>query len=346
MTDFEKDLDAHVDNLTPSVPPPFDAVVARRDRRRTRRRAVVATVGASAVVAAIVVGGSALRPDGNATEPPPTAPENSPTSPSLRDVAPEWDEEGAPPVFLQLDDEQVVLEPWTSCFGNMCVDGMPMPPFADVGDREEVAFSFPLAGWDFEATFTPLDGVECKRSLTVPVASTGRHTFEVSPAGPPGDYQVDLFGSGPGGDAATTFQWSTTSSGEIPEPIGTLAVIADHDGQLDSYGLDLTLSDLGSISRDAMATVTVTAANGRSETFGPLQPAAGCHGAGTLIFTGKSADGARAVALGAGPFDYRVEVTLDGQTYVGTAVWPRDEKADEAPYTTLTFAPPLPAYSG
>ena len=39
-------------------------------------------------------------------------------------------------------------------------------------------------------------------------------------------------------------------------------------------------------------------------------------------------------------------MTLDGTTYVGTAVWPRDEKPDEAPYTTLTFDPPLPAYTG
>ena len=46
------------------------------------------------------------------------------------------------------------------------------------------------------------------------------------------------------------------------------------------------------------------------------------------------------------PFDYRVEATLDGRTYVGTAVWPRDEKRDEAPYTTLTFEQPLPAYFG
>lgn len=346
MSDFERNLDAHVDNLTPSVPPPFDEVLARRDRRRTRRRAVVVTLGASAVVAAIVVGGSALRPDGNAAAPPATGPDNSSRSPSVPDVAPGWDEEGGPPVVLQLDGAQVVLEPWTSCFGNMCVDGMPLPPFADVGDREEVAFSFPLAEWDFEATFTPLDGGECKRGLTVPVESTGRHTFEVSPAGPPGDYQVDLFGSGPGGDAATTFQWSTTSSGKIPAPLGALAVIADNDGKLDSYGIDLTLSDLGSISGDVRATIIVTAANGRSETFGPLQPAAGCHGAGTLTFNGRSVDGERAVALGPAPFDYRVEVTLDGTTYVGTAAWPRDERPEEAPYTTLRFDPPLPAYSG
>ena len=43
---------------------------------------------------------------------------------------------------------------------------------------------------------------------------------------------------------------------------------------------------------------------------------------------------------------YRAELVLDGTTYVGTGVWPRDERADEAPYTDLEFDPPLPAYEG
>lgn len=201
MSDFERDLDAHVDGLTPPVPPPFDAVLARRASRRTRRRAAVGVVGSAAVVAAVIVGVSTLRPAGDAEQPPVTASDRSETSAGIPDVVPEWDEKGGPPVFLQLDGEQVVLEPWTSCYGNMCADGAPMPPFLDVGERETVLFSFPLRGWDFSASFTPMGGADCKRSFIVPVERTGDFTFEVSPAGPPDDYQVNLSGNGPGGDA-------------------------------------------------------------------------------------------------------------------------------------------------
>lgn len=52
----------------------------------------------------------------------------------------------------------------------------------------------------------------------------------------------------------------------------------------------------------------------------------------------------QAVRLGPSPFTYRVRLTLDGKRYVGMAVWPRDERSDEAPNTVLSFDPPLPAY--
>ena len=282
---------------------------------------------------------------GTSTGPGPVAqPESSSTSPS--DVAPAWDEKGAPPVFLHLDGKQVALAPWTSCYGNMCSDGFPQPPFTDAGDRGAVPFSFPLKGWEFEATFSAPGQRECERRFPAPVEKTGEHTFAVSPAGPAGADEVDLFGQGPGGDVITTFTWTTAEAGPLPAPSGFAGIVADHDGQFDSYGVEIGLAGLAGTARDGSATVTVTAANGGSTTIGPLPQGKGCAGDGTVSFTGSEAVGKRAAALGPAPFDYRVEVTLDGTTYVGTAAWPRDEKPDEAPYTTLTFDPPLPAYSG
>ncbi len=346
MNEFERDLSAHVDGLTPPVPPPYDGVVARRQRRRARRRAVVGVVGSAAVVAAIIVGASALRTDGNAEEPPLTGPDPSPTTADVADVAPEWDEEGAPTVVLQLDGQQAVLEPWGYCYGNSCVDGMPVPPFEDAGERNLVAFSFPLKGWTFEATFSPAGESRCERTINVPVEKTGNYTFEVPTAGVAGAYEVGLFGRGPGGDVITTFTWTTTETGFLPDPTGYAGIVADNDGEPDSYGIEVGLEALASSPADASVTITVTAANGRSTTIGPIAQDEVCAGDGRVNFVGDEADGKRAAALGPSPFVYRLEITLDGQTYVGTAVWPRDEKPDLAPYAALKFEPPLPAYMG
>ncbi len=352
MNNFDEELSAHVDGLTPPVPPPYDEVVARRGRRRNRRRAAVGIVGSAAVVAAIIVGASALRPDGSTEEPPVTAPETSPTAAAIDheadipDVAPEWDEQGAPPIVLQLDGREVALEPWTSCYGNMCSDGMPVPPFEDAGDRDLVQFSFPLKGWTFEATFTPVAEGQCERAVTLPAEKSGDYTFAIPAAGPPGAYQVDVFGRGPGGDVVTTFAWTTSVKGTFPEPSGYLGLVSDDGDGLVAYPAELGLQDLATTPRSATATVTVTAADGATKVYGPLAPDKGCFGVGHVFFREDGNGGGGPFDLGPAPFDYRVELTLDGQTYVGTAVWPRDEKQDEAPYTTLTFDPPLPAYTG
>ena len=165
MNDFERRLADQVKRATPPNPPPYDGVLARLRRRRTRRRAALASVGAAVLVAAVIGGAAALRPDPVGTTPPsadqtsspPSEPDDPATSATtIPDVAPEWDETAdAPPVVLQLDGREVPLKPWTACYGNLCFDGMPQPPYADAGDRDSVPFSFPVKGWTFEATFPP-----------------------------------------------------------------------------------------------------------------------------------------------------------------------------------------------
>jgi hypothetical protein len=127
-------------------------------------------------------------------------------------------------------------------------------------------------------------------------------------------------------------------------------VLADHDGKLDSYGVELGIDDLAARRDDASARITVTAANGRSTTVpvalndGDGEAGAGCYDAGSLSFRAPDEAGRAAAALGPAPFDYRVDLTLDGRKYVGTAVWPRDEDPDQAPGVPLTWSPELPAY--
>ena len=176
----------------------------------------------------------------------------------------EWDGEGyGPPITLDLDGERIDLDPWTTCYGNGCADGAPRPPYVDVGQRDAVPFSFPDAGWTFEATFRTDDYDDCPRAITVPVRKTGDRTFAVTPAGPPRRWLVDVFGRGPGGDVITTFTWTTRDAGALPGPAtGSAAVLADHDGELDSYGVEIFVQDLVRQPGQASATVTVTSAGG------------------------------------------------------------------------------------
>ena len=120
-----------------------------------------------------------------------------------------------------------------------------------------------------------------------------------------------------------------------------MAVLADNEGVVDSYGVELALSDLAATPSSAEATVTVRSSEGREHTFTPT-PAESC-GAGTVSWNGPMEDGKTASALGTGPFTYEVIVVLDGVSHVAEATWPDDVMADNEPSVALTFDPPLPA---
>ncbi len=259
----------------------------------------------------------------------------------------EWDGDGfAPPITLDLDGQRVDLDPWTACYGNGCADGAPQPPYVDVGERGTVPFSFPEPGWEFTSTFRNGEYSDCPRAITVPVRRTSDRTFEVTPAGPAGRWLVDVSGAGPGGDVITTFQWTTSQDGALPGPAtGSAAVLADHDGELDSYGVEVGVDDLAAQPREASATVTVTSAEGRSVTLDTRRHGQ-CSSEGSLWFTASDAAGRKATTLGAGPFIYVIELDLDGTTYRGRGQWPSGETEDTAPHVPLTWTPALPAYKG
>jgi hypothetical protein len=266
---------------------------------------------------------------------------------SLPDVV-EWDGEGmAPPLTLDLDGERVALKPWTACYSNGCYDGSPVEPYYDVGGRDAVPFSFPEEGWEFEATFKEAGVDECYRQITLPVEKTGDRTWSIAPLGPAGSWDVDVFGRGAGGDVITTFTWTTTTNGALPGPASGIAgVLAGHDGELDSYGVEIGVSDLATHPTEAKASVTVTSSEGRSVTLRPGRRDKECYAEGSLYFTASDDEGRRATELGAGPFTYDVELVLDGTTYHGLGEWPTDESDDNAPFVPLTWTPELPAYEG
>ena len=297
------------------------------------------TRGSRAAAALILVLLVACGADGSTN--PAAAPKKS-SNPPLQEGEPlePGSLEAPPPVTIRYFDESAELHAWTYCYGNGCADGSPPENPLDIGSPDEVGVEFPLEDWTFGATFTPA-GEKCGRDQRVPLQETGDGTFVLRPAGFADTYDVTLFGRGDG-DLFVTFRWTTTTDGPLPKPKARLAVLADHDGMVDSYGVELMLENLAQTPRSASATITVEAADGESLTFKGKR-ARGCWPEGTVYWDGPDDKGLEAAQLGEGPFTYEVEVKLDGERYFARATWPDDEIKGNEPSARLEFRPSLPA---
>ncbi|UUZ59220.1 hypothetical protein [Nocardioides sp. B-3] len=177
------------------------------------------------------------------------------------------------------------------------------------------------------------------------VEKIGDHTHRVFPAGRAGTWHVDVFGRGEsGGDVITTFARTTTTDGDFPQAAsGTAAVLADHDGVLDSYGVELGIRDLAATPKSASASITITNEDGESATIDPGRPAR-ARQEGTVSWRRGARQAADVVALGGSRFDYEVALVLDGSPYTGRATWPDDTNEEITPSVPLTRTPPLPVY--
>lgn len=356
MTDeeLERRLSELVEDRSPADVPPFRGVV---EGRRRRRRARTAIVGGAAAVAALAIGVPWSLAGGSHPDPAPAPATRTPDDPTTSprpEPTYEWSDTSSP-VVLRLPARDLEL-PTFGCWrgpagsdgiaGGRCTDGF----FADealdhVGYPDTVELWFGRPGWRFDATFREL-GERCPRSFTVPATPSGDRSFRIDPAGPAGRYRVDLFGRGPEGDVYTSFTWSTPTDGPVDPPRATVALVTDLDDRLTSYGLEVSVQDLAEQPETASVEVTATAANGRSMTLTAPWRDEGrrCYEHGSLFFDANGDPGVG--DLGPAPFTYQVTLTLDGEKYVGTAVWPRDETKHEAPNTVLTFDPPLPGSTG
>jgi hypothetical protein len=202
---------------------------------------------------------------------------------------------------------------------------------------------FPLAGWTFSAELT-WAGDECSRVTEVPLERRDDGTFVLRPAGYAGSYDVTLFGQGgDSGDLYVAFRWTTPKDGPLPAPEARLAVLANNRGDIDSYGIELEIKNLVRTPSEASAKITVMAPNGRSVTFDGDQEELDCT-EGTVYWGGPDEEGLAAADLSErGPFQYDVQVQLDGVEYRASATWPDDQIVGNEPSVRLNFEPALPA---
>ena len=250
-----------------------------------------------------------------------------------------------PPTLTVQGGEGVIeLQPWSYCWGSVCADGVPPRSLPSVGASDRVRLSSSDTGLSLSAQFTAAEG-ECARVQRVPLGSMGRH-LSLWPAGPAGTYDVMVGVAGSQGHSASYgFRWTTTRDGVWPVPAASAAVLADDDGRITTYGVEVSVENLGATPREASATIEVTSAEGRTSTIRPLrvEPGEGCDPAGSLAFQAPETAAQAVIVSGSAPFRYEVRLVLDGRTYRGTATWPDDQQADAHPSTTLAFRPALPA---
>lgn len=367
MSDFDDRLRDRLARTEPG--PPFATVLDAAARRRTRRRALI---GTGLVVGALALAGTGLllvgQGDGpRAVDPGPGAPSHTTSVPSATGTPTAAAQvaalEAALPDepgtfhwgdtifhFLAEDGSVVDTDPWTACLASTCWDGMPrLADMPSVGSPDALYVAFDYPGWRFDwVTFTEPGGPACgERSLSVRAEPVTDRVFRIDPAGPPGEWQVDVFGRGPEGDAVTSVRWTTTTRGTMPPATATGHLFTEEDGaRLAPYGgPELTLQGLAETPRRARVTWTVIDSRGRTVTVPMRRRISDCDSPGWASFAGRAITDAEAASLAAGPVTYRVRLWLDGEEYVGESVWPRD-LTDEPPTTAFTFDPALPGYAG
>jgi hypothetical protein len=266
---------------------------------------------------------------------------SGPGTPTPSELAVDPDLEAPPPVTVRFSDQAIDLAAWTYCYRTSCVDGIPPAEPPDVGSPEEVIVEYPLPGWSFTASFRPA-GDECGREQDAPLEPAAGGAFVLRPVGYAGTYDVSLFGVGDG-DLMTTFRWTTPVDGPLPEPEARLALLAESDGQITSFGVELSLVNLARTPAEATATITIQAQTGDEASFEAQRAAGGCAPTGSVYWDGPRDTGFGTAAASDGPFTYRVELELDGDRYLATATWPDDEIAGNEPSVALHFVPELPA---
>jgi hypothetical protein len=249
--------------------------------------------------------------------------------------------EQPPPFRVRYGGTELHLLPFTYCYKSGCVDGYDDDP-PSIGSPAEIFVFVPVPGMDqLTVDQRGAGGDPCAgRTVAALVTSLGEGWYSVRPRGPADEYLVDIFASG-AGDMVASVRWTTPSDQPLPDPAARLALIADHDGRPDSYGLELAITNLAASPAQYSATITVTAGNGESMTFDATPADSTCVGEGTVLFSGPADKALAASRMGDFPFTMTVALVLDGVTHVATATYPDDEIEGSEPSVRLEFTPPL-----
>ena len=259
-----------------------------------------------------------------------------------------------PDVVIHGGGRTLRLRPYTYSWDSGSADGFPSAHPSEIGTPQSVTVDLPGEGWSVYVNFgsprqpDPGGGpfsTQCGRRFPHQLATNASDRLVIRPRGTAGIHDVDITMTSTlrPESRSVTFRWTTPVSGPTNRPHSSAAVLADHDGRVDSYGVDFSASDLASTPKNATAAITVTAANGRSATIPLTRNPDECTD-GLVRFAGSKEAGLEAARLGPKPFRYDVELTMDGVRYRAHAVWPRDEQPDDEPNVRLRFSPPLPGF--
>jgi hypothetical protein len=242
---------------------------------------------------------------------------------------------GADPAVVRGGGTTPRLRLRTFRWANGCADGVPPEPAPDIGAPREVIVEFPVKGWSFLAQFE-VAGDTCERTQGVEHQTITKTRFGPRPVGFAGTYNVTLSGQGDG-DVFAAFRWTTPTNRPLPLPEARLAVLADNDGRVDSYGVQLDIANLAGSPYQAEASITVEAADGQSLTFDAIRepredlgPEGCAEIVGQLYWEGPDNKGNEGAVLGSPRYTYTIALTLDGTRHGAKAAWPDDQIPDNS----------------
>ncbi|MBB3036342.1 hypothetical protein [Hoyosella altamirensis] len=294
----------------------------------------MARSAAALVSCAVLIAGLAACGTDTDTDPP--APVT--TAPTTEAAA---DGQAPPPIRVRAGDVDTELEPWTYCWIDRCVDGEEPEDPLSIGSPDSVTVDFAGEAAEFVANFREAGSDECGRNYETDLQENPDGTFTLEPVGLAGEYDVLLVVRAPEGDAAVMFRWDTPEDGAVPEPQAALA-IASEFAPLSMSFPDLTLTDLRADPQRASVAITITSADGVTQTIESEATPTACPEGSLRFFTEETA---RSLEDGQPPHRYEVRLQLDDEVHEATAEWPADAIGGAQPYVNLEFTPPLPTVS-
>ncbi|WP_183097893.1 hypothetical protein [Nocardioides pelophilus] len=340
MTDpLQRSLSGAVEAATPDSAPPFGDVLERHARRRRRTRGALAVGAAGAATAAVAVAVAVGGPDDGRTAPP-IATDGTDSSPVV-ELTPNSATGSAPPALvLGAPGGAVDALQGSYCWANGCGD-MVLPKAEDapdVGSVSPLNVAFPRPGqWSINLR-EGTDGRSCA-SYPALIEPDNETHLQLTPSGPAANRFASYFVYAAGGDTSGFWRWTVARDGV---PLSWMTVTQNSPSSGGMTDLTLVIDD-AAVDGDVSAEVTVEAADGATDTFALSEVDQHCDGDGFVeLAIPEDTPEQRIDGLGPAPYDYRVDLTVDGQTYTGTGSW-SGQGTEHGGDARLTFEPALPA---
>ena len=251
-----------------------------------------------------------------------------------------------PTVAVRSPVRTLQLVPFTYCLAGRCVDGFPTHQ-GSVGRSESVAIRS-TANTTIHVTMSagtpppdqPFAGAPCGRTFSTTLRADNDGRATLMPLGPAGSYRVGLFvNPAAGGDLAVSFDWITTRPGPTNVPRSEVSILANHDGSVDSYGVEFG-APTWRPRRRRDGQRPYHCGRRRGDDDGLTRRTDQCT-EGTVAFTRRTQPGCRPHDQDQSRSPTTSRSVLDGVRHTARAVWPRDVDPDCSPCVPLRYSPPL-----